>query len=47
MKGLQPKELYEFIMMRKYIRKFMRLNIKTSEEERYQKQIIKDKENKE
>ena len=44
MKGLQLKELYEFIIMKKYIRKFVWLNTKTSEEERYRKQILKDKE---
>jgi len=35
MKDLQPKELCEFIIMKKYIRKFVRLNTKTSEESRY------------
>ena len=29
------KELYEFIIMKKYIRKFMRLNRKSPEEDRY------------
>lgn len=33
MKDLQPKELYEFIIMKNYIRKFVRLNRKNSEEQ--------------
>ena len=43
MKDLQPKELYEFIIMKKCIRKFVRLNRKNSEEDRYKKKIEKDK----
>ena len=37
MKNLQPKEFCEFIIMKKYIRKLVRLNTKTSEEDRYVK----------
>ena len=37
MKDLRPKELYKFFIMKKYIRKFVRLNTKTSEEDRYVK----------
>ena len=33
MKDLQPKEFHKFIIMKKYIRKFVRLNMKISEEE--------------
>ena len=33
MKGLQPKELYEFIILKKYIHKFVRLNTRTSKGE--------------
>ena len=35
MKGLQPNELCRFIIMKNYIRKFVRLNTRTSEEDRY------------
>ena len=37
MKDLQPKELCGFVMMKRYIRRFVRLNTKTSEEDRYLK----------
>ena len=37
MKDLQPKEFYKFIIMKNYIRKFVRLNTKISEEDRYVK----------
>ena len=39
MKDLELKALYEFIIMKNYILKFVRLNRKISEEDRYQKQI--------
>ena len=35
MKCIQTKEINAFIIMKKYIRKFVRLNTKTSEEDRY------------
>ena len=34
-KDLQSKEFHEFIIMKNYIRKFVQLNTKTSEESRY------------
>ena len=37
MKSIQPKECYEFIIKKNYIREFVRLNTKTSEEDRYVK----------
>ena len=38
MNDLQPKEIYEFFIMKNYIRKFVRLNTKTWEESRYNNQ---------
>ena len=35
MKDIQPKGGYTFIIMKNCIRKFMRLNMKISEEDRY------------
>ena len=45
MKNIQPKEIYEIFIMKNYIRKFVRLNRKNSEEDRYAKQISRDKNN--
>lgn len=46
MKDIQPKYFCRFIIMKKYIRRFVRLNKKNSEEDRYQKQIEKDQKTK-
>lgn len=37
LKDIQPKEFCKFIITKKHIRRFERLNTKTSEEDRYVK----------